>query len=85
MKQLLNTVCLRLSGKGGEVSSIIRLGTQSVARFGPAVQVFTEAWPLPRGTARPAQSKNQEDLFEEFDPYAHRPEHALEAARRAVK
>jgi len=28
MKELLKAVCLRLSGKGGEVSSIIRLGTQ---------------------------------------------------------
>src|SRR6185295_486424 len=28
MKELLKAICLRLSGKGGEVSSIIRLGTQ---------------------------------------------------------
>ena len=28
MKELLKAVCPRLSGKGGEVSSIIRLGTQ---------------------------------------------------------
>ena len=28
MKELLKAVCLRLSGKAGEVSSIIRLGTQ---------------------------------------------------------
>ena len=28
IKELLKAVCLRLSGKGGEVSSIIRLGTQ---------------------------------------------------------
>lgn len=28
LKELLKAVCLRLSGKGGEVSSIIRLGTQ---------------------------------------------------------
>jgi hypothetical protein len=28
MKELLKAVCLRLSGKGGGVSSIIRLGTQ---------------------------------------------------------
>jgi hypothetical protein len=28
MKELLKAVCLRLSGKGGEVSSILRLGTQ---------------------------------------------------------
>jgi predicted AAA+ superfamily ATPase len=30
MKELLKAVCLRLSGKGGEVSSIIRLGTEYV-------------------------------------------------------
>ena len=28
MRELLKTICLRLSGKGGEVSCIIRLGTQ---------------------------------------------------------
>ena len=28
MKELLKAICLRLSGKGGEVSSIISLGTQ---------------------------------------------------------
>jgi hypothetical protein len=28
MKELLKPVCLRLSGKGGDVSPIIRLGTQ---------------------------------------------------------
>lgn len=28
IKELLNAVCLRLSGRGGEVSSILRLGTQ---------------------------------------------------------
>ena len=28
MKELLKAVCLRVSGKGGEVSSIIRLGAQ---------------------------------------------------------
>ena len=56
-----------------------------LACFGPALQVFTEAWPLTRGTARPEQRKRQKDLFEEFDPYAVRPEDALEAARREVK
>ena len=56
-----------------------------LACFGPALQVFTEAWPLTRGTARPEQRKKQKDLFEEFDPYAVRPEDALEAARREVK
>jgi adenine-specific DNA methylase len=56
-----------------------------LACFGPALQVFTEAWPLTRGTARPQPRKRQKDLFEEFDPYAVRPEDALEAARREVK
>ena len=56
-----------------------------LACFGPALQVFTEAWPLTRGTARPEQRKKQKNLFEDFDPYAVRPEDALEAARREVK
>ncbi len=56
-----------------------------LACFGPALQVFTEAWPLTRGTARPEPRKKQKDLFEEFDAYAVRPEDALEAARREVK
>jgi adenine-specific DNA methylase len=56
-----------------------------LACFGPALQVFTEAWPLARGTARPQPKTKQRDLFEEFDPYGVRPEDALEAARREVK
>lgn len=56
-----------------------------LACFGPALQAFTEAWPLTRGTARPQPSRKQKGLFEEFDPYAVRPEDALEAARREVK
>jgi adenine-specific DNA methylase len=56
-----------------------------LACFGPALQVFTEAWPLTRGTARPQPKTKQRDLFEEFDPYAVRPEDALEAARHEVK
>jgi len=56
-----------------------------LACFGPALQVFTEAWPLTRGTARPQPKTKQRELFEEFDPYAVRPEDALEAARREVK
>lgn len=56
-----------------------------LACFGPALQVFTEAWPLTRGTARPEPRAKQKDLFEEFDPYGVRPEDALEAARREVK
>jgi adenine-specific DNA methylase len=56
-----------------------------LACFGPALQVFTENWPLTRGTARPQPKTKQRDLFEEFDPYGVRPEDALEAARREVK
>jgi putative DNA methylase len=56
-----------------------------LACFGPALQVFTEAWPLTRGTARPQPRTKQKNLFEKFDPYAVRPEDALEAARREVK
>ncbi len=56
-----------------------------LACFGPALQVFTEAWPLTRGTARAQPTKKQKDLFADFDPYAVRPEDALEAARREVK
>jgi putative DNA methylase len=56
-----------------------------LACFGPALQIFTEAWPLSRGTARPQPKSKQKGLFEEFDPYAVRPEDALEAARREVK
>jgi adenine-specific DNA methylase len=56
-----------------------------LACFGPALQVFTEAWPLTRGTARPQPKTKQRDLFEDFDPYAVRPEDALDAARREVK
>jgi adenine-specific DNA methylase len=56
-----------------------------LACFGPALQVFTEAWPLTRGTARKPPKTKQRGLFEEFDPYAVRPEDALEAARREVK
>jgi adenine-specific DNA methylase len=56
-----------------------------LACFGPALQVFTEAWPLTRGTGRAQPKKRQKDLFEVFDPYSVRPEDALEAARREVK
>ncbi|HEY1684572.1 MAG TPA: DUF1156 domain-containing protein [Tepidisphaeraceae bacterium] len=58
--------------------------------FGPALEVFSEYWPIKRGRAnqRPlpakgAQMKLLED--EEWDPYAVRPEDALMAARSAVK
>jgi hypothetical protein len=56
-----------------------------LASFGPALQVFSENWPLRRG--RPIQKPRDLPLFadEEFDPYAVRPEDALDAARREVK
>lgn len=47
-----------------------------LASFGPALQVFSENWPLKRG--RPIQKPRDLDLFpdEAFDPYAVRPERA---------
>ena len=56
-----------------------------LASFGPALQVFSENWPLRRG--RPIQKPRDLALFpdEEFDPYAVWPEDALDAARREVK
>lgn len=56
-----------------------------LASFGPALQVFSENWPLKRG--RPIQKPRELALFpdEEFDPYAVQPEDALDAARVEVK
>jgi putative DNA methylase len=62
-----------------------------LACFGPALEVFSNAWPLTRGRARTEsvsqerRRKKQAVLFQEEDPYAVRPEDALEAARREVK
>lgn len=61
-----------------------------LACFGPALQVFSEHWPMKRGRALqkpPPVKGKQYQLFEEedWDPYAVRPEDALMAARRAVK
>ncbi len=56
-----------------------------LACFGPALQVFTEAWPLRRGKPRAEPKGKQRLLLEKFDPYAATPEDALEAARREVK
>jgi hypothetical protein len=56
-----------------------------LACFGPALQVFSENWPLKRG--RPVQMPKKTKLPEgqEWDPYAVNPEDALDAARREVK
>jgi len=56
-----------------------------LACFGPALQVFSEHWPLKRG--RPVQQPKDVKLAagEEWDAYAVRPEDALDAARREVK
>lgn len=61
-----------------------------LACFGPALQVFSEYWPLKRG--RPVQqtaSSNgrgrRKATQAAADPYAVRPEDALDAARREVK
>ncbi len=59
-----------------------------LASFGPALEAFSRHWPLTRGTPAPEPRKKrrtQGDMFEEFDPYAVRPEDALNAARREVK
>jgi putative DNA methylase len=62
-----------------------------LASFGPALEKFSEYWPLERGTPRPLaelekKRKKQGELFpEEVDPYAVTPEDALTAARREVK
>ncbi len=59
-----------------------------LASFGPALEAFSRHWPLTRGTPAPEPKKKrrtQGDMFEEFDPYAVRPEDALNAARREVK
>ena len=56
-----------------------------LACFGPALEVFSEHWPLKRG--RPVQRPAGEKLLfdDEWDPYAVRPEDALDAARKEVK
>lgn len=56
-----------------------------LACFGPALQVFSENWPLKRG--RPMQQPKKTKLIadEEWDPYGVRPEDALDAARKEVK
>ena len=62
-----------------------------LACFGPALQRFSEHWPLRRGTPReqPASARRrgrQATLqLEEHDPYAVTPEDALDVARREVK
>ncbi|MFZ3041086.1 MAG: hypothetical protein WA108_04735 [Thiobacillus sp.] len=59
--------------------------------FGPALEAFSQAWPLKRGTPRQdvelvRRKKRQSELFqEEYDPYAVTPEDALDVARREVK
>jgi putative DNA methylase len=59
-----------------------------LASFGPALEAFSRHWPLTRGTPAPEpkrKRRTQADMFEEFDPYAVRPDDALNAARREVK
>ena len=59
--------------------------------FGPALEAFSQHWPLKRGTPRldieqARRRKRQSEIFEEeYDPYAVTPEDALEVARREVK
>ncbi len=61
-----------------------------LASFGPALQKFSEHWPLRRGAPRAQpevrKRKKQAEMFEEeWDPYEVTPEDALDAARREVK
>jgi putative DNA methylase len=59
-----------------------------LACFGPALQVFSEAWPLTRGrpiTRTNGKKAKKGALPGDDDPYAVRPEDALDAARREVK
>jgi len=56
--------------------------------FGPALQVFSEHWPLRRGQPKPQarQGRRQRSMFDsDDDPYAVTPEDALDAARAEVK
>ena len=59
--------------------------------FGPALEAFSQAWPLKRGSPRQdveqaRRRKRQSEMFEEeYDAYAVTPEDALEVARREVK
>lgn len=58
--------------------------------FGPALQVFSEHWPIQRGQAmqKPETPKGITGMLfedEDWDPYAVTPEDALTAARVAVK
>lgn len=86
-----------IRGEGGTPGRVAEFQAQGIrgvdlylSCFGPALQVFSEHWPMQRGRAaqrpepvRGAQYRLVED--EEWDPYAVRPEDALMAARRAVK
>lgn len=63
-----------------------------LAAFGPALEEFSNHWPLKRGTPRPdtpaarRRRKAQTEIFDApIDPYAVSPEDALDAARREVK
>ncbi|MBL8375473.1 DUF1156 domain-containing protein, partial [Accumulibacter sp.] len=59
--------------------------------FGPALEVFSQAWPLVRGTPRQdieqsRRRRRQAEMFDEaYDPFAVTPEDALVAARTEVK
>src|SRR4051794_3876964 len=60
-----------------------------LASFGPALQVFSESWPLTRGRpvtrANGKPKRGKPPRPGDDDPYAVRPEDALDAARREVK
>lgn len=56
-----------------------------LACFGPALEIFSEAWPLKRGRAVQVVQSRKKSSTATVDPYAVTPEDALDAARREVK
>ncbi|MCB9936077.1 MAG: DUF1156 domain-containing protein, partial [Planctomycetes bacterium] len=59
-----------------------------LSSFGPALQVFSEHWPMKRGRANQKPEKVRQIKLiedEDWDPYAVTPEDALMEARAAVK
>ena len=56
-----------------------------LANFGPALEVFSEKWPLKRGISRLEPKDWDSTLYGAWDPFAVFPEDALDSARSVVK
>ena len=58
-----------------------------LSTFGPALEEFSNHWPIRRGKPRekPKKHRNKLQFENNWDPYAVTPEDALNAARREVK